>query len=679
MNKLKIAAVMLAGAALTVSAEEHFKSLNPAYFDLSMPAGTDFYTRVNKGWEESHPLDAEHARYGQFNILTDSSEARVKRIITNLAATNPEPGTVAFKVSTIYNQALDSVRRNKEGYEPIKADLQRIEKARHDEMDDLFLWMHGNYASPFFGAGPMEDLANSKVYAMYISGGGMGLGDRDYYLANDKRNKDVREAYKKLIVNQMVNAGYSKKDARRIMKNVMKIETALADSAWTREQSRNIPAMYNPRTIAQVKELYPNINWDRFFVETMGINTPDTLIVTEINSVKQADNLMASLTDREKKDYYLWKYVAQAAGMLSDDFTNTAFDFNKVVSGVQEQRPRWKRALGATESAMGEAVGQLYVEEYFPQSSKEYMVGLVENLRTALGKHIINLDWMTDETKLNAIKKLNAFTVKIGYPDKWKDYSTMEIDPSKSYYENMHNVSMWHQRDLYSRWGKPVDKTEWGMTPQTVNAYYNPMANEIVFPAGILQAPFFDANASDAENYGGIGVVIGHEMTHGFDDQGRNFDAEGNMVEWWTPEDKEAFENKTKKLVEQFDAVEVLPGLFANGQYTLGENIADQGGLRVAMTAFLDSQKKKGVDVNSEAAKIDGYTPAQTFYMNYANLWANNIRPEEIRSLTTGDVHSLGRNRVNVTLRNIAPFFEAFSITEGQPMFRPETDRVVIW
>lgn len=679
MKKQVIALSLTAAIGLSASAAEHLKSLNPAYFDQSIPAGTDFYSHVNRGWEVAHPLTAEHARYGQFNILSDSSEARVKRIVLNLGSTNPAPGSVAYKVSTIYNQAMDSTRRNAEGAKPILADLKKIEDTPHDGMEELFYWMHGNYASPFFSAGPMEDLANSNVYAMYVSGGGMGLGDRDYYLSNDKRNKQVREAYQKLIVKQMRNAGYSKRDANRIMKNVMKIETALADSAWTREESRNIPAMYNPRSLAQLKDMYPAVNWDRFFKETMDIDAPETVIVTEIKSVKQADNLMKSLTDREIKDYYLWKYVAQAASALSDDFTNASFDFSKVVSGVEQMRPRWKRALGATEGAMGEAIGQLYVEEYFPQSSKDYMIELVENLRTALGKHIINLDWMTDETKLNALKKLNAFTVKIGYPDKWKDYSTMTIDPSLSYYENMHNVSMWHQKEQLAKWGKPVDKTEWGMTPQTVNAYYNPTANEIVFPAAILQAPFFDPSSSDAENYGGIGVVIGHEMTHGFDDQGSNFDAEGNMVEWWTPEDKAAFEAKTQALVDQFNAVEVLPGLFANGQYTLGENIADQGGLRVAMTAFLDAQRKKGVDVTSQEALIDGLTPAQAFYMNYANLWANNIREAEIRSLTTGDVHSLGRNRVNVTLRNLEPFFQAFSITEGMPMYRPVEERVVIW
>ena len=425
--------------------------------------------------------------------------------------------------------------------------------------------------------------------------------------------------------------------------------------------------------------MYPNINWDRFFVETMDIATPESFIVTEINTVKQADNLMASLSDREIKDYYLWKYVAQAAPYLSDKFTDTSFEYSKVRSGVEQQRPRWKRALGVPDSYMGEAIGQLYVEKFFPESSKEKMLELVGNLKVALGKHIIHLPWMSDETKLRAINKLNNFKVKIGYPDKWKDYSSMEIDPALSYYQNVHNAGMWHQKEELSKWGKPVDKTEWGMTPQTVNAYYNPMANEIVFPAAILQNPFFDPEATDAENYGGIGVVIGHEMSHGFDDQGCNFDAEGNMTNWWAPEDAEAFKKLTKGLADQFDKVEILPGLMANGSYTLGENIGDQGGLRVSHTAFLYSQKKKGVDINSEDAKIDGYTPEQVFYLNYANIWASNMRDEEKRNLTIGDVHSLAENRVNVTLRNIVPFFEAFGIKKGDKLYLAPEEQVIIW
>lgn len=682
MKSIKTALTALTALVMTtggVAAQEHLKSLNPAYFDNNVPASQDFYKHVNAGWQKAHPLTPEYSRYGQFNILNDSSEMRVKNIVLGLKGSNPAPGTVAYKVSTIYEQAMDSTRRNREGANPIKPLLKKIEETPSNGMEDLFIWMHTNYSSPFLSAGPMEDLTNSNVYAMYVSGASLGLGDRDYYLKNDKRSVEVRKAYEKLIVDQMRNAGYSKKDAQRIMKNVMKYETALADSTWTREESRNIPAMYNPRTIAALKADYPTVDWDNFFVKTMGIATPEMVIVTTPNTVKQGSNLKAKMSEREIKDLYLWDIVGGAASALSDKFSNTNFEFSKVMSGVTQQRPRWKRALGATEGAMGEAIGELYVERYFPQSSKDYMIGLVENLRTALGKHILNLDWMSDDTKLNAIKKLNAITVKIGYPDKWKDYTTLEIDPNLSYYENMHNVSMWHQKDLLSRWGKPVDKTEWGMTPQTINAYYNPMANEIVFPAGILQAPFFDPQASDAENYGGIGVVIGHEMTHGFDDQGRNFDAEGNMTDWWTAEDAAKFNEKTGKLIEQFNAVEVLPGLHANGAYTLGENIADQGGLRVSMTAFLDSQKKKGVDIKSDAAKIDGFTPEQVFYMNYGNIWAGNIRDEEIRSLTNGDVHSLGCNRVNVSLKNIAPFFEAFGITEDQPMYRPAEERVVIW
>ncbi len=676
---LALAAAAIAATSAPAMAVEHLKSVNPAYIDNSIPAGDDFYNHVNKGWMEAHPLTPEYARFGIFNILADSAEANVKEIVLGLGATNPEKGTNAFKVWTLYSQGMDSVRRNAEGAAPILDDLKKIENTTHDDMKNLMLWMHKYYANPFFSAGPMEDMADSNRYAMYISGGSMGLGDRDYYLLNDKENTRIRDAYKKLIVNQMINAGYKKKDATRIMKNVLKIETAIADSALTREESRNIVAMYNPRSLEQLKADYPNIDWSRYFVETMDIDTPQEFILTEPKGMKQADNLLASLTDREIKDYYLWKYVAQAAPYLSDKFTDTAFEFSKVKSGVQQQRPRWKRALGVPDGYMGEAIGRLYVEKHFPETSKQKMLDLVGNLKTALGKHIINLPWMTDETKLKAIEKLNSFTVKIGYPDKWKDYSAMEIDPALSYYRNVHNASMWHNKEQLSKWGKPVDKTEWGMTPQTVNAYYNPMANEIVFPAAILQNPFFDPEASDAENYGGIGVVIGHEMTHGFDDQGRNFDAKGNMTNWWTEEDVKNFEALTSKLGKQFDEVEILPGLFANGTYTMGENIADQGGLRISRTAFLDSQKKKGVDITSEDAKIDGYTPEQAFYLNYANIWATNCRDEEKRNLTIGDVHSLAENRVNVTLRNIVPFFEAFDVKAGNKLYRPATEQVIIW
>ena len=679
MRTKALLALALAVAAVPGMAQEHLKSLDGKGLDPNISPKEDFYGHVNSKWMKDHPLSPEYSRYGQFNILNDSSNNRVQRLVMGLAATNPAKGTNAYKIANIYELAMDSVRRNREGAAPIKADLAKIENTKPEDMENLLIWIHRNYGSPFFNAAPQEDLGNSNIYAMYVGSTGLGLGDRDYYLLKDKKHKDILNAYDKLIQTDMKLAGYSAKDAKRIAKNVIKIETLLADSTWTREQSRNIPAMYNIRTMAQLKEMYPNIPWNRWFKETMNIDAPETVIVTEINTVKQADKLIKTLSDREKKDYYLWEYVSGAARYLSDDFANASFEFNKVMSGVQQQRPRWKKALGAVEGVMGEGIGQLYVEKYFPESSKEYMLQLVENLRNALGKHIINLSWMSDDTKVQAMKKLNAFTVKIGYPDKWKDYSLLEIDPALSYYENMHNASMWAQDRYLEKWGKPVDKSEWGMTPQTINAYYSPLANEIVFPAGILQAPFFDPEASDAENYGGIGVVIGHEMTHGFDDQGCNFDAKGNMVNWWTPEDAEKFQKLTQGLADQFNEIEIFPDLKANGAYTLGENIADHGGLRVAYTAWLDPQKKKGVDITSEEAKIDGLDPTQVFYMNYANLWANNIRDEEKRRLTMADPHSLGVNRVNVSLRNIDPFFKAFGIKAGDKMFRPESERITIW
>ncbi len=675
----KLSVALMLGISLSCFAQEHLYSLNPQNFDPSTPVGTDFYRHANKGWMQSHPLTPERSRFGQFDVLNDSSQARIKRLVLNLSSTNPSKGSVAYNVANLYELALDSVRRNKMGATPILADLEYIEKTSPDKIQDLIVWMHKSYANPFFEVGMQEDLTNSNVYAMYIGGPSLGMGDRDYYLKNDKDNKRVRNAYIKLIERQMVNAGYSRKNAHRIAKSVMEIETAQARVALTREESRNIPAMYNPRTLEQIKKDYPSVNWDNYFPAVAGFAAPDKFILTEPRAMAVADSIMQNIPARMAQDYMLWKYVAQASGALSDDFVNANFDFSSVLSGAKRQQPRWKRALGAVEGLMGEAVGQLYVEQYFPASSKEYMEGLVENLRDALAKHIMNLEWMTPDTKTQALRKLYNITVKIGYPDKWKDYTGLVIDPSLSYYENRHNAQMWHQQEYLKKWGKPVDKSEWGMTPQTINAYYNPLANEIVFPAGILQAPFYDPKASDAENYGGIGVVIGHELTHGFDDQGRNFDANGNMVDWWTPKDSEAFAKLTQGLVEQFNEVEVLPGLKANGQYTLGENIADQGGLRISYTAFLDSQRKKGVDVESQEAMIDGLTPAQVFYLNFANLWAQNIRPETMRQLTVGDVHSLGENRVNVSLRNIQPFFDAFEITEGQPMFRPVSERVIIW
>ncbi|MDE6341143.1 MAG: M13 family metallopeptidase, partial [Muribaculaceae bacterium] len=466
MKLRNVMALCAASVAIGLHAE-HLKSLDPKGIDPETPASADFYKHVNKGWMESHPLTPEYSRYGAFNILNDSSNNRVRRIVTGLAATNPEPGTNAYKVATLYEQGMDSVRRNQLGASPVKPLLAKIEGTTPDGMTDLLLWVHRNYASPLFSGGPQEDLANSQVYAMYLGSNSLGLGDRDYYLKDDKRNKEVRAAYEKLIEKYMTLAGYSKKDAKRIVKSVMKIETALADSALTREESRNIPALYNPYSYEDVKATWSNLPLDRFFVETMDIEAPETIIVTEPRSLNAANKLAASLSDRELKDYYAWLVVDDYAPYLSDDFASAAFDFNKVMSGVQQQRPRWKKALGVTEGFLGEAIGELYVNEYFPQSSKDYMIELVENLRNALGKHIIHLEWMSDDTKVQALKKLNKFTVKIGYPDKWKDYSELTIDPALTYADNVHNAKMWSVKEYLKKWGKPVDRTEWGMTPQT--------------------------------------------------------------------------------------------------------------------------------------------------------------------------------------------------------------------
>ena len=447
----------------------------------------------------------------------------------------------------------------------------------------------------------------------------------------------------------------------------------MARHKMTREQRRDPNARYNIYTLDQLRKEFPNLNWDSYFA-AIGLKDFDKLNVGSVDFVKFIDSYLPTLTEQEIRDMVAYEFIADSSNLLSDDFIDANFEmYDRVMSGKEEQQPRWKRAMSIPNSMLGEAVGELYVAKYFPEESKTYMKGLVENLRVALGKHIDNLSWMSDETKEKAHEKLSTFTVKIGYPDKWKDYSGISVDPSRTYLDNVLDASIWYTMDNYSKLGKPVDKTEWHMTPQTVNAYYNPTTNEICFPAGILQAPYFDLTADDAQNYGAIGVVIGHEMTHGFDDSGRQYDKDGNLNNWWKEEDAEKFTKLADGLVAQFDAVEVLPGIHANGRFTLGENIADQGGLRVALTAYQEAMKGK------EMKDIDGFTPLQRFYLAYGNLWAGNIRDEEIQSLTKTDPHSLGKNRVNVSLRNIAPFFEAFGIEEGDPMFRPEADRVVIW
>lgn len=674
MNFKKLAlAAALATPMMVAAAAPH--GIDKANLNPAVSPAQDFYLYACGGWMENHPLTPEFSRFGTFDQLRENARLQLQELITGLEQ-NPESkvkGTNAQKVADLYALGMDSVRLNKEGAAPLLPYLEKINSMERKDFADIVSWMHDGVTSSFFGTGVGADAKNSDVNILHIGEVGLGLGDRDYYLEENETNERILKAYREYIAKVMELAGYSPQDAKRVSDNVVKMETEFARNKMTREERRNPQARYNIRTIDQIRTDYPNFDWDRYF-SNMNISGVDKANVVGLSFMKFLNDYLPTLSLQEIKDYLAFEFVSESSTLLSDPFNDANFEmFGRIMSGTEEQQPRWKRAMAIPNSMLGEAVGELYVSKYFPEENKNYMKGLVENLRVALGQHIDSLSWMSDTTKEKAHGKLDTFTVKIGYPDKWKDYSAISIDPEKSYLENVLTASQWFTRDNFAKLDKPVDKTEWHMTPQTVNAYYNPTTNEICFPAGILQAPYFDLSADDAQNYGAIGVVIGHEMTHGFDDQGRQYDPAGNLNDWWTEEDAAKFTALADKLVAQFDAVEVAPGVHANGRFTLGENIADQGGLRVALTAYLNSMKDK------EMNDIDGFSPLQRFYLAYANLWAGNIRDEEVLARTKTDPHSLGSNRVNVSLRNIEPFFNAFSIKEGDPMFRPEEERVVIW
>ncbi|GFI39657.1 neutral endopeptidase [Muribaculaceae bacterium] len=627
------------------------------------------------GWKKNNPLGAEFSRFGTFDQLRENARNQLKELILNLSD-NPQSkikGTNAQKVSDLYALGMDSARLNREGAAPLMPMLDKINSMKPEEFTSTLAWLHNGLGGSFFGTGVGADAKNADMNIMHIGEPGLGLGDRDYYLEQNETNGKIMAAYERYIKRMMELIGYDKKEQQRVWDNVISIETEIARNKKTREERRNPQLRYNMMTMDEILKSYPNIDWKGYF-SALGLPEVDKANVSSVKYMEFINEYLPKLNQQQIKDLMTVDLVTSSSNLLSDDFQEANFEmFDRTMSGIEQMEPRWKRVMTIPNSMFGEAVGELYVAKYFPEENKTYMKQLVENLRKALGKHIDNLSWMSETTKAKAREKLATFTVKIGYPDKWKDYSGIQIDPSKSYLENVSEASKWYSQDNYQKLGKPVDKDEWHMTPQTVNAYYNPTTNEICFPAGILQAPYFDLTADDAQNYGAIGVVIGHEMTHGFDDSGRQFDKDGNMADWWQPEDTEKFTALADRLVAQFDAVEVAPGVNANGRFTLGENIADQGGLRVALTAYLDSMKGK------ELNDIDGLSPAQRFYLAYANVWANNIRDEEILSRTKTDPHSLGENRVNVTLRNLEPFFEAFGIKEGDKMFRPVSERVVIW
>lgn len=642
--------------------------------DTAVNPKEDFYGYANGGWIKAHPMKGEYSSYGMFDFLREQAREQLKDLILTLGE-NPDaktPGTIAQKVNDVYNQVMDTERLNREGVSPIVPVLERVEKIDVKDLTAAFGWLHKGYADSFFGAGVGVDAKNSNAHVFCLGEAGLTLGDRDYYLEDNDTNATILEGYRKYVVKIMQLAGYTQEEGERIWKTVIKIETEFARNKHTREQRRDPNLRYNIFTIDQIKERFPFVGWGAYFA-AIGV-APEKVDISNPGFFDFLNTFVGSLSEREVKDYILYDVVSSASGLLGEAFEDENFElFERIMSGVEEKKPRWKKAMGLTNSMFGEAIGELYVAKYFPKENKEYMRRLVENLRAALGEHIQNLTWMTDDTKEKALDKMAALTVKIGYPDKWKDYSGINIDPENSLWENVFNASLWFIEDNLKKLNEPVDKEEWHMYPQTVNAYYSPVSNEICFPAAILQPPYFNPEADDSMNYGAIGVVIGHEMTHGFDDQGRQFDKDGNLANWWTEEDETRFKALTDKLVDQFDAVEVAPGVHANGRFTLGENIADQGGLRIALTAYCEACK------DGPMRQMDGFSPIQRFYISYANVWAGSIRDEEILVRTKTDPHSLNRNRVNVTLRNIREFFYAFKIKEGDSLYRPEEERVIIW
>jgi len=638
--------------------------------DTTASPKVDFYQYATGGWQAKNPLRPEFSRYGSFDALREKAQENLNALFESMTTLQAKPGTVEQKISDLYKMALDSTTRNALGAQPIQPYIAQIQAVgSKEELATLLGEMNLYGEGGFFGAGVEADLANSDMQVLYLGQGGLGMGDRDYYLKEE--NKELYQGYRNFLVKVLTLSGIE--NAESVADMDLVVENAMARIFWTREQNRDMQAIYNPMSSEEICAKYPGLHFD-LVCQAAGVAPQEKVIVEQPSYFEGLSAMLEGHNLEYLKAYLLAQFVGGQCSALSDEFYHASWEFySHQMGGAQEETPRWKRAMAVPNGILGEAVGEMYVSRYFPESSKKKMVALVENLRTALGQHIDQLEWMSDSTKVRAQEKLAAFTVKIGYPDKWKDYSTLDINPDNTYYENLRNASAWYVKDNMDKLGKPTDKTEWGMTPQTVNAYYNPTTNEICFPAAILQKPFFDPNADDPVNYGGIGVVIGHEMSHGFDDQGSMFDANGNMANWWTAEDKAKFDALGDKLVAQFDQVEILPGVHANGRYTLGENIGDHGGLSIAFTAMENATAGK------KDPMVDGLTRAQRFYLSYGAIWAQNITDQEKARLTNLDVHSLAKNRVNVSLRNFPAFFEAFDIQEGDPMFRPEEERVHIW
>lgn len=667
-------AALAADAQAPAAAQGAVHGVNKADMDMSVRPGDDFYQYAGGGWLKANPMKPEYSSYGVFNDLAETNRKQIRELFENLSKEKHAFGSVGQKVADLYNMAMDSVRLNKEGAAPLQKDLDKVKAfSKKADFTAFIADQHLYMGNPFFGIGVDTDLKNSDLNVMWLSAGTSGLPDRDYYLNTDADSKKKQEAYRAYLSKIFQLSGYKKKEAEKAAKVIYNIEYQFAEAEMSRAEARDYNKLYNIYTIDMLQKDYPAIQWAKYF-ELMGVKDVKQVILTEPKVMAVAQKLMSTLSEQDIKYYVAGLIIKSSTSVLSDDFVNANFDFyGRLLNGQKEQKARWKRALGFPNSLLGEAVGELYVSKYFAGESKAKMLKLIDNLRKALATRIANLAWMNDTTKINALVKLNSFTVKVGYPDKWRDYSKLTIDPAKSLYDNVAAATYVETLRNLEKFGKPVDKSEWGMTPQTVNAYYNPTTNEICFPAAILQAPFFDVNADDATNYGAIGVVIGHEMTHGFDDQGRNFNADGNMVDWWTAGDSQRFTAAAEKLAAQFDQITVVGDLKANGHLTLGENIADQGGLRISYDAFKTTQQFQ------EGKEIDGFTPAQRFYLSYGRIWAEHMTEEAIYQQTKSDPHSIGRNRVNATLRNIDTWYDAFGVKEGDKMWLAPAERAIVW
>ena len=672
MISLGIAAMALTGCAQDKEAGK--PAIDLANFDNTTSPSEDFYQYACGGWMEANPLTPEYARYGIFDQLEKENQEKLKVLIEELGSKPQAEGSVGAKIQIMYNMGLDSLKRNADGAAPVAGQLEAI-KAVSDmkELSAMVGKMHVESSSPFFGFYIGADEKNSTMNLLQFYQGGISMSDRDYYLLDDESTVKIRNAYREYVNRLFTLAGYSEQEAAEATEAVLSLETEIAKVSVDRATLRDVHKNYNKMTVKEFTSIFDFIDWEIFFKET-GICKSQELNAGQIPFFEGITKVLRKTSLDDQKDYLAFKLLNAASNYLSDDFVNANFDFyGRALQGKEELQPRWKSALAVVNRSLAEAFGQMYVEKYFPASSKEKMLEMVANLQTALGERIADLEWMSDETKAKAQDKLGTFIVKVGYPDKWKDYSSLEIK-NDSYWANICRANVFAHKDMMEDEGQPVDRTKWAMSPQTVNAYYNPTTNEICFPAAILQPPFFNAEADDAVNYGGIGVVIGHEMTHGFDDQGRNYDKDGNLSAWWTEEDAEKFNERAKVLVEQYDRIIVLDSLHADGSYTLGENIADQGGLLVSHQAYMNTLKGK-----ETPADIDGFTHNQRFYIGYANLWAQNLRPQEIMRRTKTDVHSLGKWRVNAALKNIDDFYTAFDIKEGDAMYLSPEERINIW